>query len=118
MYFICATDILAAAKKNGFGWKEGENFDDSNVALRFLMERLDSKGRSSVCTYDSLYLHHSSKPGKADFITKMRPVEVMRSEDAFNALPTGEQKSYWLASLIVHKIRKRVRMAPVYRAYP
>ena len=57
-------------------------------------------------------------PEKADFIAKMRTVAVMRSEDEINALRMGEQQSHWLASLIVRKIRKRVRMVPVCRVFP
>ena len=77
------------------------------------MERLDDEGRSSVCTTDSLRLHHSGKPGKADFIAKMRPVAVIRSEDAFNALHMGEQKSHWLASLIVRKFASAFGWCPI-----
>ena len=117
-YYIWVMNILAAFARDGFRKKEVDELDDPSSLLCFLMERLDSEGRFSVCTNDSLHLHHFGKPGftgKAAFISNMRPVAVIRSEDVFNALPTDEPKSHRLGSLIV---RRLVRMVPIYRAYP
>ena len=65
-----------------------------------------------------MYLHKSRTPGPAQFIARMRPVAVVRSQDVFDKLPDDERESNWLASTVSRRRGRKRRKIPVWRAFP
>ena len=63
-------------------------------------------------------MHKSRTPGPAQFIARMRPVAVVRSQDVFDKLPANERESHWLASTVSRRRGGKRRKIHVWQAFP
>ena len=44
------------------------------------------------------YVHLSGVPGVPQFVTRMQPEVIMRSEDALDEVPLADRDTHWLSS--------------------
>ena len=60
----------------------------------------DLKGRERAVGGDAApcYVHLSGVPGPPQFVARMQPEIIMRSEDAIDEVPLGERATHWLSS--------------------
>ena len=122
-YYIFFTDVIAAARADGWsGYVQGDK-RAKDKALDFLLTQLQRPGgRASVCSLGPLYLHTSGTPGRPEFFASMRPVAVVRTKAIFNSLPLKQRETHWLASRIPRKFRMNgrthIKHVPVYVAFP
>ena len=87
----CADPVAMAAKL-------GHDESDRYKATLLVLDAVRAGKRVEIVGTAPCYVHLSGVPGVPQFVARMQPEIIMRSEDAIDEVPLGERATHWLSS--------------------